>query len=434
MTCTLLSRSPDRLAQELRLRREQHVVYLTKSLGALSGSYVSLDASRPWIVFWCLHGLALVGAPAAILAALRSWNTAHDAGGQLDPLHCKEFLPPSSPSPPPPYQLGVEATSLETPSTEAIVEFLSQCQHPEGGFGGGPGQLAHTATTYAALAALVTVGGPGALGSIGRESLMAFLTRMCVEDGEGGMRVHEGGEVDIRACYTAVAAAALAGLDVGELGRRGRVAAYVAAGQTGEGGLGGEPGNEAHGAYTYCGLACLALLGEAGRLDLRALAQWCVRQQGGVEGGFRGRTNKLVDGCYSFWQGALMPLLQRVWPETAAQGGVPRGPGLQGDAARAARAWAAAEAVLCDAPLGEVGADVQAENHLMWVAGERAARGHASAAPPADADAVRRAQEDVTVADSMAPEVFAQCAVHCSTREGPGLPSVVALATRCSSR
>lgn len=24
--------------------------------------------------------------------------------------------------------------------------------------------------------------------------------------------------------------------------------------------------------------------------------------QGKVEGGFRGRTNKLVDGCYSFWQ------------------------------------------------------------------------------------------------------------------------------------
>jgi protein farnesyltransferase subunit beta len=27
------------------------------------------------------------------------------------------------------------------------------------------------------------------------------------------------------------------------------------------------------------------------------------------EGGFQGRTNKLVDGCYSFWQGALFPLL-----------------------------------------------------------------------------------------------------------------------------
>lgn len=28
---------------------------------------------------------------------------------------------------------------------------------------------------------------------------------------------------------------------------------------------------------------------------------WVVFRQG-VEGGFQGRTNKLVDGCYSFWQ------------------------------------------------------------------------------------------------------------------------------------
>lgn len=28
------------------------------------------------------------------------------------------------------------------------------------------------------------------------------------------------------------------------------------------------------------------------------------------EGGFQGRTNKLVDGCYSFWQGALVPIIQ----------------------------------------------------------------------------------------------------------------------------
>lgn len=28
-----------------------------------------------------------------------------------------------------------------------------------------------------------------------------------------------------------------------------------------------------------------------------------------LEGGFQGRTNKLVDGCYSFWQGGAFPLL-----------------------------------------------------------------------------------------------------------------------------
>lgn len=28
------------------------------------------------------------------------------------------------------------------------------------------------------------------------------------------------------------------------------------------------------------------------------------------EGGFQGRTNKLVDGCYSFWQAAILPITQ----------------------------------------------------------------------------------------------------------------------------
>lgn len=28
------------------------------------------------------------------------------------------------------------------------------------------------------------------------------------------------------------------------------------------------------------------------------------------EGGFQGRTNKLVDGCYSFWCGAILPIVQ----------------------------------------------------------------------------------------------------------------------------
>ena len=58
--------------------------------------------------------------------------------------------------------------------------------------------------------------------------------------------------------------------------------------QTYEGGLGGEPGNEAHGGYTFCGLAALALVGQATRLDLTryvmrggaSLAGWDSAGQG----------------------------------------------------------------------------------------------------------------------------------------------------------
>ncbi len=30
------------------------------------------------------------------------------------------------------------------------------------------------------------------------------------------------------------------------------------------------------------------------------------------EGGFQGRTNKLVDSCYSFWQGAQFPIIHAI--------------------------------------------------------------------------------------------------------------------------
>lgn len=81
-----------------------------------------------------------------------------------------------------------------------------------------------------------------------------------------------------------------------------------------QGGLGGEPGNEAHGGYTYCGVAALALLGRLGALDVAAVAAAASQRQAWLEGGFSGRTNKLADGCYSFWQGALFPLLRACPP------------------------------------------------------------------------------------------------------------------------
>lgn len=37
---------------------------------------------------------------------------------------------------------------------------------------------------------------------------------------------------------------------------------------------------------------------------------WLSARQNAPEGGFSGRTNKLVDGCYAHWVGACWPLLQ----------------------------------------------------------------------------------------------------------------------------
>ena len=44
-----------------RLERDGHIAYLHDSLTELPAGYVGYDASRPWIVYWALTGLCLLG-------------------------------------------------------------------------------------------------------------------------------------------------------------------------------------------------------------------------------------------------------------------------------------------------------------------------------------------------------------------------------------
>ena len=82
--------------------------------------------------------------------------------------------------------------------------------------------------------------------------------------------------------------------------------------QSWDGGISALPGTEAHGGYSFCGLAALVLLRGTHRLDLARLVEWATQRQMSLEGGFQGRTNKLVDGCYSFWQGGIFPLINAI--------------------------------------------------------------------------------------------------------------------------
>ncbi|KAK6256488.1 hypothetical protein SCA6_017793 [Theobroma cacao] len=291
----------------LELQRENHVEYLTNGLKHLGPSFCVLDANRPWLCYWIIHSIALMD----------------------------EFLDPE----------------LE----DNTIDFLSRCQDPNGGYGGGPGQMPHVATTYAAVNSLVTLGGDKALCSINREKLYTFLRRM--KDPNGAFRMHDDGEIDVRACYTAISVASLLNILDDDLVQD--VGNYILSCQTYEGGIAGEPGSEAHGGicqfvacgiasiqyekastssdnlfirYTFCGLATMILINEVDRLDLSSLIDWVVFRQG-VEGGFQGRTNKLVDGCYSFWQynqgsgqGGVFALLKRL-QSTKGEQSVPMGDG-----------------------------------------------------------------------------------------------------------
>ena len=216
------------------------------------------------------------------------------------------------------HSLALLGSPVGEATADDVAAFLRRCQAPSGGFGGGPEQQPHLATTYAAVCSLVTVGGAAAAAAVDRPAMAAFLARCKVPPSEGGgFRLSDGGEADTRGCYTALAVASLLGLSMPALSAG--VGAYLARCQTFEGGLGGEPGAEAHGGYSFCGLAAAVLAGQAAELHLPRLLHWAVGRQGTLEGGFNGRTNKLVDGCYSFWQGGLLALLQRQMPLLLAQ-------------------------------------------------------------------------------------------------------------------
>ncbi|XP_039249579.2 protein farnesyltransferase subunit beta-like [Styela clava] len=245
----------------IHLKRDDHLPYLLKGLERLSEGYECLDASQPWLCYWIVHSLSLLG-----------------------------------------HELSEQQKS-------SVVKFLEKCQSPTGGYGGGPEQFAHLAPTYAAVNCLCIIATDEAYESINREKLLYFLFQMRQND--GSFTMHEGGESDTRSLYCAISVASLTGLD--EIAGESLFAGspqYIVSCQTYEGGIGGCPGAEAHGGYTFCGYAGLVILGHEKLIDTDRMLRWLVNKQMRIEGGFQGRTNKLVDGCYSFWQGGVFPLIQ----------------------------------------------------------------------------------------------------------------------------
>ncbi|KAI1129338.1 terpenoid cyclases/Protein prenyltransferase [Nemania abortiva] len=257
------------------LDRKRHIRYLEKHLGILPGAYRGSDASRPWILYWCLNGLALLGADVSK------------------------------------YRDGLVATARSM-------------QNESGGFGGGFGQQSHLATTYAMVLSLAIVGGEAAYQVIDRRAMWKWLCALKVP--YSGFQLTLGGETDVRGAYCAAVIITLLKLpldlpvDTPSAGSERPnlftgLADYVRHCQTFEGGIAAKPDAEAHGAYAFCALGCLAVLDAPHRifpryLDMPRLISWLSSRQYAPEGGLSGRTNKLVDGCYSHWVGGCWPLIE----------------------------------------------------------------------------------------------------------------------------
>jgi len=245
--------------RKYNLFKTLHAAWVSRSIEGIPGGFQVLDAGQPWFFFWM-------------------YNT-------LDLLNTK----------------GYELTDSQKTRT---IDYLRACQHPKGGFGGGPHQLPHLASNYAAVNALMILDTEEAYTIVDRQGMYNFF--MSVKQEDGSLVIHEDGESDMRGIYCAFAVAKILNILDDKLTHK--TGDYIAKCQTYEGGIAGEPFTEAHGGYGFCGLAALVLADQVDSINLDALLKWAVARQMENEGGFQGRTNKLVDSCYNYWVGALFYL------------------------------------------------------------------------------------------------------------------------------
>lgn len=176
-----------------------------------------------------------------------------------------------------------------------------------GGIAGGPnGQIGHAASAYASVLALALVEDYELLDAIKPHIYQWFLS---LKTASGSYSMHYGGESDARSTYCVLSVAALLNMLTDEI-LDGTVE-FLLSCQTYEGGFAGVPTTEAHGGYTFCALAGLYLTpNRLEGVNLDSLTRWLASRQLQLEGGFSGRTNKLVDACYSFWIGASCALTE----------------------------------------------------------------------------------------------------------------------------
>lgn len=245
------------------LYKTSHRNYLDSSFSNdLPAQMAALDASQPWLLYWTANGLCVLS-----------------------------------------------EGYLSNKNKRRICEKLFAISPDGGPFGGGVGQLPHLASTYASINALALCDNvENCWDMIDREAIYDWL--VLLKQPNGGFKTCLGvGEVDTRGVYCALSIASLLGIITDELVDG--VVDFLVNCQSYEGGFGGCPHeDEAHGGYTFCAVASLCILDAIDHIDVAGLSRWCSQRQLDPERGLCGRSNKLVDGCYSFWVGGTAAIME----------------------------------------------------------------------------------------------------------------------------
>ena len=162
----------------------------------------------------------------------------------------------------------------------AIVDFVLECQHPNGGFGGNLNHDPHILYTLSAIQLLVLF---DALPRLEADKVLSYVAGLQLPD--GSFQGDEWGEVDTRFSYCALACASLLGkmdaLDVP------RAIAFVKACENFDGGYGCVPGGESHAGQVFTCVGALAIADELTMCRVDELGWWLSERQtpgGGLNG------------------------------------------------------------------------------------------------------------------------------------------------------
>ena len=195
-------------------------------------------------------------------------------------------------------------SAAERMKGDEIVEWVVQCQHPSGGFGGSIGHDAHMLYTLSAVQILAVL---DRMDVLDFDKVAAYVASLQQDD--GSFCGDEWGEVDTRFTYCAYNCLSLLGrLDKVDV-QKGN--AFVVECMNFDGGFGCIPGAESHGGQIFCCVGALAIGGGLHHLRTDDLGWWLAERQT-PGGGLNGRPEKLPDVCYSWWILSALAIIRRL--------------------------------------------------------------------------------------------------------------------------
>ncbi|KAF7309818.1 Terpenoid cyclases/Protein prenyltransferase [Mycena indigotica] len=261
-----------------KFSRIGHAGHVNRCLTGLPASQVEAESTRMAVGFYCLGTLDLLG-------ALDSKTTDTDRKNFREWIWEQQTHGPNG--------------SGFRPSPFATPDSLSE--QPYGAYNG-----PHLVMTYTALLTLAILRDDFL--RLDRKGLIKFMRSCQKEDGSFSI-VPGFGESDLRTIYCAFSICHMledwSGIDVP------RALNYIETCRSYEGGYGQNSFCEASGGPTYIALASIHLARPSSPLTAGQRSRsihWLIHNQHS-SGGFRGRTGKEADACYSFWCGASLKIL-----------------------------------------------------------------------------------------------------------------------------